>query len=228
MYGFCFCSFPAFPMKSRRSIHGEGRSTARSPPTQEAEALEITLPKSTAETAAEEGYQWPAVGESKAHVYSPCGASMVLFEDPPPHIMSVDGVGLRVCPVAIVCYGRSHMRVSAVALQHRLTGIERLASPIIPSPARPARLCATYHSSSSGASPRSSHWGCRALQAVVAGGSALDGAASASCSGEGQSATWPQQANLLRAQLYSKHRSRQRRRAAVGSGAGPRTCPCSC
>ena len=93
----------------------------------------------------------------------------------------------------------------------------------IPSPARPARLCATYHSSSSGASPRSSHWGCRALQAVVAGGSALDGAASASCSGEGQSATWPQQANLLRAQLYSKHRapqsaaapsrSRQRRQA---------------
>ena len=131
-------------MKSRRSIHGEGRSTARSPPTQEAEALEITLPKSTAETAAEEGYQWPAVGESKAHVYSPCGASMVLFEDPPPHIMSVDGVGLRVCPVAIVCYGRSHMRVSAVALQHRLTGIERLASPIIPSPARPARLCAEH------------------------------------------------------------------------------------
>ena len=57
-------------MKSRRSIHGEGRSTARSPPTQEAEALEITLPKSTAETAAEEGYQWPAVGESKAHVLS--------------------------------------------------------------------------------------------------------------------------------------------------------------
>jgi len=70
LYGFCFCSFPAFPMKSRRSIHGEGRSTARSPPTQEAEALEITLPKSTAETAAEEGYQWPAVGESKAHVLS--------------------------------------------------------------------------------------------------------------------------------------------------------------
>ena len=137
LYGFCFCSFPAFPMKSRRSIHGEGRSTARSPPTQEAEALEITLPKSTAETAAEEGYQWPAVGESKAHVYSPCGASMVLFEDPPPHIMSVDGVGLRVCPVAIVCYGRSHMRVSAVALQHRLTGIERLASPIYPVPGAP-------------------------------------------------------------------------------------------
>ena len=137
LYGFCFCSFPAFPMKSRRSIHGEGRSTARSPPTQEAEALEITLPKSTAETAAEEGYQWPAVGESKAHVYSPCGASMVLFEDPPPHIMSVDGVGLRVCPVAIVCYGRSHMRVSAVALQHRLTGIETLASPIYPVPSAP-------------------------------------------------------------------------------------------
>ena len=137
LYGFCFCSFPAFPMKSRRSIHGEGRSTARSPPTQEAEALEITLPKSTAETAAEEGYQWPAVGESKAHIYSPCGASMVLFEDPPPHIMSVDGVGLRVCPVAIVCYGRSHMRVSAVALQHRLTGIERLASPIYPVPGAP-------------------------------------------------------------------------------------------
>ena len=137
LYGFCFCSFPAFPMKSRRSIHGEGRSTARSPPTQEAEALEITLPKSTAETAAEEGYQWPAVGESKAHVYSPCGVSMVLFEDPPPHIMSVDGVGLRVCPAAIVCYGRSHMRVSAVALQHRLTGIETLASPIYPVPSAP-------------------------------------------------------------------------------------------
>ena len=60
LHGFCFCSFPAFPMKSRRSIHGEGRSTARSPPTQEAEALETTLPKNTAETAAAEGCQWPA------------------------------------------------------------------------------------------------------------------------------------------------------------------------
>ena len=65
---------PLFPMKSRRSIHGEGRSTARSPPTQEAEAVETALPKITAETAAEEGCQWPAVGESKAHVYSPYAA----------------------------------------------------------------------------------------------------------------------------------------------------------
>ena len=67
--------------------------------------------------------------------------------------------------------------------------------------------------------------GCRALQAIVASGGALDGAAYASCSGEGHSATWPQQSGLLQAQpyMYSNHRSRQRRGAAVGSGAGPRT-----
>ena len=69
--------------------------------------------------------------------------------------------------------------------------------------------------------------GCRALQAVVAGGGAPNGAAYASCSGEAHSATWPQQSGLLRAQPYSNHCSRQRRGAAVGSGAGPRTCHAS-
>ena len=125
------------------------------------------------------------------------------------------------------------MRVSAVALQHRLTAIERLAtSPITHPPARPARLCAIHTYTT--LHPLAHHLaalsgGCRALQAVVAGGGAPNGAAYASCSGEAHSATWPQQSGLLRAQpyMYSNHRSRQRRGAAVGSGAGPRTCHAS-
>ena len=128
-------------MKSPQQHSRRGAFTPRSPPTQDAEVPEATLLKNTAETVAEKGCQWSVVGESKA--YSPCGAPWSLFC----RLTSCrwSEVRLRVCPVATVCYGRCHMRVSAVALQHRLTAIERLAtSPITRPPARPARLCAIH------------------------------------------------------------------------------------